>query len=45
MLNNFVPEMRNFVMHSFFLALMLITPPRVSNHLKGRSLINQTPLL
>jgi len=35
MLNNFVPEMHNFIMHGFFLALMLITPPQVSHYLKG----------
>ena len=31
MLNNFVPEMRDFVTHGFFLALMLITSPQVSH--------------
>ena len=46
MLYNFVPEMRNFVTHGFFLAIMLIISPKVSHHLKGnlsRNVINQTP--
>ena len=35
MLNNFIPEMRNFVTHGFFLAVMLITPPQVSPRVSG----------